>query len=72
MLQKEKDLKLKEREINDKLIKEKEPILVGLNNIGATCYMNATLQSLSNTDKLTEYFLTKYKYEPNNKKKDNE
>ena len=67
--QKEKDLKLKEREINDKLIKEKEPILVGLNNIGATCYMNATLQSLSNTDKLTEYFLTKYKYEPNNKKK---
>ena len=47
----------------------KDPILVGLNNIGATCYMNATLQSLSNTDKLTEYFLKQYKYEPKNNKK---
>ena len=47
----------------------KDPILVGLNNIGATCYMNATLQSLSNSDKLTEYFLKKYKYEPNNNNK---
>ena len=39
----------------------KEPtILIGLNNIGATCYMNATLQCLSNTQKLTKYFLNKY------------
>ena len=45
----------------------KEPILVGLNNIGATCYMNATLQCLSNTTKLTEYFLKTFKYESNNK-----
>ena len=35
-------------------------ILRGLNNIGATCYMNATLQCLSNTKKLTEYFLKGY------------
>ena len=32
----------------------------GLDNIGATCYMNATLQCLSNTKKLREYFETKY------------
>ena len=30
---------------------------IGLNNIGATCYMNATLQCLSHTVKLTNYFL---------------
>ena len=46
-----------------------EPILIGLNNIGATCYMNATLQCLSNTDKLTKFFLNKYIYKPNNKNK---
>ena len=39
--------------------------LVGLENIGATCYMNATLQCLSNTDKLTNYFLNKFNYNPN-------
>ena len=48
---------------------EKKPIIVGLNNIGATCYMNATLQCLSNTSKLTNYFLTTYKYNENDKKK---
>jgi ubiquitin carboxyl-terminal hydrolase 2/21 len=34
-----------------------KPPLIGLANIGATCYMNATLQSLSNIDSLTNYFL---------------
>jgi ubiquitin C-terminal hydrolase len=52
-----------------KLKEKKEPIIIGLNNIGATCYMNATLQSFSNTDKLTEYFLNTYKYDPNDEKK---
>ena len=44
---------------------ENESILIGLNNIGATCYMNATLQCLSNSDVLTNYFLNKYPNEPN-------
>ena len=33
------------------------PTLIGLNNIGATCFMNATLQCLSQTEALTNYFL---------------
>ena len=35
----------------------KEPTLIGLNNIGATCFMNSTLQCLSQTQYLTNYFL---------------
>ena len=58
---KELELIEKEKELNDK----KNPILIGLNNIGATCYMNASLQCLSNTKKLTKYFLENYKYNPN-------
>ena len=46
---------------NSKILKSK-----GLNNIGATCYMNATLQCLSNTKKLRDYFLNKYSNAPNN------
>ena len=34
-----------------------KPPLIGLQNIGATCYMNSTLQCLSQTKKLTNYFL---------------
>ena len=55
-------------ELND-LKSEKIPILVGLNNIGATCYMNATLQCLSNTSELTKYFLKEYKYNESDKDK---
>jgi len=39
------------------LILPKEPTLVGLNNIGAKCFMNSTLQCLSQTKVLSEYFL---------------
>ena len=63
-------LRQENEEIKKKYINlKKEPILVGLNNIGATCYMNATIQCLSNTDILTNYFLSEYQYEPNNNKK---
>ena len=55
--------KLKEKEkLYKKLLEDHEfppskPILIGLNNIGATCFMNATLQCLSQTKGLTNYFL---------------
>ena len=35
----------------------KIPPLIGLENIGSTCYMNATLQCFSQTEVLTNYFL---------------
>jgi len=38
------------------------PGLVGLMNIGATCYMNATLQCFSNIPKLREYLTEKKTY----------
>ena len=46
---------LEKNEIN--LNNEHLPKLVGLRNVGATCYMNATLQCLINTESLTKYLL---------------
>jgi len=34
-----------------------EPTLVGLNNIGASCYINPIIQWLSQTPSLVNYFL---------------
>ena len=50
-------IEIKEKE--DELINGPQPALVGLNNIGATCFMNSTLQCLSQTKALTDFFLNK-------------
>ena len=45
---------------NDKIVENPEGTvsgLIGLQNIGATCYMNAALQCLSNVERLRMYFL---------------
>jgi ubiquitin C-terminal hydrolase len=62
----ELEQKFNQQKIEPKNETKKKAILVGLNNIGATCYMNATLQCLSNTKKLTEYFLNEYKSNKSN------
>ena len=69
--QKQEILSLQKKldEKNYELDEKKEPIKIGLNNIGATCYMNATLQCLSNTEKLTYYFLETFKADENDENK---
>ena len=52
-----------------KFERSKLPTEIGLRNIGATCYMNATLQALSHTEQLTSFFLTKYNFNPNDQSK---
>ena len=74
IIEKEKKINEKVKELNEhekklkefekKLKEEKEPILIGLNNIGATCYMNASLQCFSNTKKLTQYLLEHFQKAP--------
>ena len=63
-IQLEKKFKQEQDILNKKLENEPimlyyQPTLVGLNNIGATCFMNATLQCLSQTEALTNYFLNR-------------
>ena len=43
--------------IKDILIFYHKPTLIGLDNIGATCFMNSNLQCLSQTKPLTNYFM---------------
>jgi len=43
--------------IENVLSNYREPTLIGLQNVGATCFMNSVLQCLSQTEKLTIYFL---------------
>ena len=47
-------------DIMSKNTKNLEPGLIGLNNIGATCYMNAVLQCFSNVKRFREYILKFY------------
>ena len=51
------------------LYKYNKPILVGLNNLGFTCYLNSILQCLNQTEPLINYFLSEegsYKVKNNN------
>ena len=69
----ERDLQDTKNELNELKNKYNEliPITIGLDNIGATCYMNATLQSFSNTKELRDYFLKKFSKSDPNKKMSN-
>ena len=63
LYEKEEEMNEYKKEIEklkEQLEQNKIPEPNGLDNIGATCYMNATLQSLSNTPELRNYFLNKY------------
>ena len=57
---KNKEIK-KATEINFNLIKRIS--YKGLDNVGATCYMNATLQCLANIKPITEYLLNQNNYD---------
>ena len=61
--------------IPDTVIQNQNPIpdanlipgIIGLQNIGATCYMNATVQCFSNTERFRANLLNIYEYLKNNK-----
>ena len=52
-----KDYKLEDQPLDEK---NNKGGIVGLNNLGNTCYMNTGLQCLSNCELLTKYILGKY------------
>ena len=61
--------KIENEENEIKEDKNLNDIKIGLKNIGETCYINSILQCLSQTQKLTNYFLNKFKYNENDNKK---
>ena len=50
---------------DDSIIIISDDVKVGIKNLGGTSYINSVIQCLSNSKKLTDYFL--YKYEEKNK-----
>ena len=72
LINEKKNLELEKKAFQkekDRFALSKLPTTIGLRNIGATCYMNATLQALSHTNRFTDFFLTKYQYNPNDQSK---
>ena len=72
LINEKKNLELEKKAFQkekDRFALSKLPTTIGLRNIGATCYMNATLQALSHTNIFTDFFLTKYQYNPNDQSK---
>ena len=75
---KQKQLRERENELNNKLKKindnqivtlNKNATTLGLENLGATCYMNASLQCMAHCIEISEKILTWYKYSKDNNKK---
>ena len=73
LMKKEIELNKKITEINNnkKVILNKKLPTIGLQNLGATCYMNAVLQCIAHFHEISEEILTWYKYsnDPNKKNK---
>ena len=63
------NLNLSENLPNKVIHKKSSPGIIGLQNIGATCYMNATLQCFSNIDRLRLALLNKDFYQDLEKNK---
>ena len=71
LIKKGKDLEkqLKEINANKKVILDKKLPTIGLQNLGATCYMNAPLQCLAHITEISEKILSWYKYSNDSNKK---
>ena len=71
LIKKEKQLEKDLLKINEnkKVIIGKKVPTIGLQNLGATCYMNAILQCMAHFLEISEKILTWYKYSKDNNKK---